>query len=382
MPANVLVIVVDGLRASALGAFGNTSFATPALDHFAAESLLLDWCYAPSPDLPENYRAIWNSIHPVHSHDSTGRKASAGPSPSLPQLFANNGYATTLITDEPLLNSLAPTADFHETVQIPNAPKAIEQAHRATDPSRTELASLFTAAIDTIEHRTPNKPRLLWLHARGMYGAWDAPLAFQQSLLDDGDPPPIESSTPPDFVVQSKDDPDAAFRYACAYAAQVMVLDACVENILEAVRAATGDEWLVMLMGARGFPLGEHGRIGGIDPRLYADQLHVPWLIRFPGNLGRLARSGALTSHVDVLPTLIDWMCGGAKFDGLAIDGSSVLPLASVARTSWRDAIISTECNSATTPSHPPRRPCLHPSCTFAPTIDGKQTTLPNSALK
>ena len=52
MPApNILVVVVDGLRASAFGAYGNTSFPTPALDQFAADSLLLDWCYAPSAEL-------------------------------------------------------------------------------------------------------------------------------------------------------------------------------------------------------------------------------------------------------------------------------------------------------------------------------------------
>src|SRR5207253_9741854 len=119
------------------------------------------------------------------------------------------------------------------------------------------------------------------------------------------------------------------------------------EGILEAVTVDAGDEWLVMFMGARGFPLGEHGRIGGIDPRLYAEQLHVPWLIRFPGNVGRLARNGALTSHVDVLPTLIDWLNGGAKFEGPAFDGTSVLPLASAARSAWRDALISTSITAS-----------------------------------
>src|SRR6185295_3038291 len=90
MPANVLVIVVDGLRASALGAYGNTSYATPALDRFAAESLLLDWCFAPSSHLPDIYRALW------HSRSS----AQNPPTASLPQVFVDAGYATTLVTDD------------------------------------------------------------------------------------------------------------------------------------------------------------------------------------------------------------------------------------------------------------------------------------------
>src|SRR3954470_2583350 len=89
MPANVLVMIVDGLRASALGAYGNTSYATPALDRFAATSVLFDWCYSPSPELPEIYRALWQSR----------RQERNPPAASLPRLLADAGYATTLITD-------------------------------------------------------------------------------------------------------------------------------------------------------------------------------------------------------------------------------------------------------------------------------------------
>ena len=181
-----------------------------------------------------------------------------------------------------------------------------------------------------------------------MYGAWDAPLEFQQLLLDEGDPPPVESSATPDYVVKSSDDPDTAFGYASAYAAQIMVLDACWENVFDGLHASAGDEWLVMLIGARGFPLGEHGRIGGIDRRMYADQLHVPWLIRFPNNLGQLVRSNHLASHADVLPTFIDWLDGDPRPGEPAFDGMSVLPIASAARTAWQDAVISTSATART----------------------------------
>src|SRR6187399_1377417 len=61
--SNILVVVVDGLRASALGAYGNTSFPTPALDRFAAQSMLFDACFAPTAELNEIYHALWQSQH-------------------------------------------------------------------------------------------------------------------------------------------------------------------------------------------------------------------------------------------------------------------------------------------------------------------------------
>ena len=96
MPAdNILVLVIDGLRASALGAYGNTTFPTPALDQFAAESFLLDFAFADSTDLPAAYRALWQSLHPLRP------AAMSASTLSLPRLLAAQGYHTTLITDDP-----------------------------------------------------------------------------------------------------------------------------------------------------------------------------------------------------------------------------------------------------------------------------------------
>jgi arylsulfatase A-like enzyme len=336
MPANMLVIVVDGLRASALGAYGNTSYATPALDHFAAESLVLDWCFAPSPDLHDIYRALWHSRRSVQNPITV----------SLERVFAEAGYNTTLVTDYDLLSSYTSSKDFDEIVQVPSSLATGSTAERANVSSETELARAFSAATEQVVEVQNDKPRLVWLHARGMYGPWDAPIELQESLRGEGDPSSIESILPPNILTNSAHDPDAAFRYACAYAAQVMVMDDCVERLLEATKASAGDEWLVTLLGARGFPLGEHGRIGGVDPRTHVEQLQVPWLVRFPEKLGQLSRVEALTSHLDLLPTLVDWMGRGDKTDRCTFDGTSILPLATCARTLWRHATISTSASA------------------------------------
>ena len=84
--SNILVVVVDGLRASALGAYGNTTFPTPALDRFAADSLLLDRCYSPSAELEQIYHALWLSEHPGRAA-ALPAAALSGKSRSLPAIF-------------------------------------------------------------------------------------------------------------------------------------------------------------------------------------------------------------------------------------------------------------------------------------------------------
>jgi arylsulfatase A-like enzyme len=125
-----------------------------------------------------------------------------------------------------------------------------------------------------------------------------------------------------------------------------MVLDDCVENLLSAINTAAGNEWLVTLLGARGFPLGEHGRMGGVDQRTHVEQLQVPWLVRFPNMVGRLSRVDALTSHHDLPPTLFDHVDGASRVVQSEFGGRSVVPLASSVRATWRDTILSSSVSS------------------------------------
>jgi arylsulfatase A-like enzyme len=280
---NILVIAVDGLRAAALGAYGNTAYATPALDEFAAQSLLYDWCFADAVDLATIYRSLWRG-------DGT-----------LAKWFANHGYITSLVTDDEAIVQIDAAADFHERVLLP----MVEPARARIVPD-TALARLFAAASEEIEANRAG-PKFICAHSRGMYGPWDAPLDFQGELLsrEEGDPPPADVLQPPDLMLGDGDDPDTAFRWSCAYAAQVMALDACLEGLCEAIDDAGRDHWLVVLCGVRGFPLGEHRRVGGVDGRLFTEQLHVPFLWRYPDARGRLARSAELTSLADLSPALL-----------------------------------------------------------------------------
>jgi arylsulfatase A-like enzyme len=281
---NILVVAVDGLRAAALGAYGNTSFPTPALDQFAAESIVFDWCYVDAVDLPKIYRGLWPSR------------------PSLLRTLADRGYTTTLVTDDPAVMELEQTADFNECVQL----SAVEPM-RANDASQTAFARLFAAACDQIAEDEAERPQFVWVHARGLYGPWDAPLELQEQLLarEEGDPPPEDVLEPPDIQLIDATDPDLAFRWSCAYAAQVMVLDACFEGLLRTIEEGPQrGKWLVILCGVRGLPLGEHGRVGGIDGRLFAEQLHVPLICCFPDGRDRLSRSASLVSLAD-LPTAL-----------------------------------------------------------------------------
>jgi len=289
---NAIVIAVDGLRVSALGAYGNTWHPTSALDALASQSQVFDWMWSDQPTLEGFYKAVWGE----------------GEHPLVDQLAAVN-VETALTTDDRWLAEKGEAAGFSEVRCL-----EIRSQQSAAAMADTELAQLFAVAIDqlqTWQQRLENPAaslpsRLLWLHARGFHGAWDAPLELRESLLDEDDPPAPTFVTPPANIATQ--DHDELLLNRAAYAAQVMVLDECI-GAVQAALAETGleGETLLILVGCRGYALGEHGAVGGDVRSLYGELLHVPLVVRLPGAEYPPPRCSQLVVPSDLGRMLAEW---------------------------------------------------------------------------
>ena len=128
------------------------------------------------------------------------------------------------------------------------------------------------------------------------------------------------------------------FRLCQAYAGQVSLLDACVGALLEYLEAnPAGQNTLFTFASARGFPLGEHGRVGAYDLSLHGELVHVPLWMRFPDSLGQAVRSRALVRPADLCPTLLDWW--GIADPPQSPDAASLMPLVREEVESIRDRL-------------------------------------------
>jgi len=315
---HAICIVVDGLRAAALGAYGNTSFPTPHLDALASRSAVVEWMWADSPRLDRFYRSVWQGLHAC-------RTTAATEPPTLPQLLQQAGLWQGLLTDDPWLAENEAVESFDESSLF-----EITSDRAANKIEDTHLARFFSSAVEQLadwREQTDEDPAgsLFWLHTRGFLGPWDAPRSLRAEMLDEEDPPPPEFLWPPDRLCHV-DDPDVLLMHRVAYAAQTVVLDACLGAFLQAVeQMLTDEETLVMLLGSRGFALGEHGSIGADCEDLFSEQLHVPWLLHVGGTSAPVARWAGLAQPADVGATLRDWL--ELKTHSQLDDGSSVLPL-------------------------------------------------------
>ena len=74
------------------------------------------------------------------------------------------------------------------------------------------------------------------------------------------------------------------------------------------------DETLLVVTSPRGYPLGEHRRVGPCDEALYGELLHVPLLVRFPGDEHALARSQQIVQPGEIC-SLVAEACGWRRGD-------------------------------------------------------------------
>lgn len=307
-----ICIVIDGLRASALGTYGNTTSGTPRLDKLASRSHVVEWFWGDSPDLAAFYDAVWSGQH-------TLREKASRSAPSVLDILGEAGVERRLMTDDTDLAEQPTPGRFDKVVRVVTS---VECA--AEDLSETAVGQFCSAAIERLEGWQEESPGgLTWLHTRGLFGLWDAPLDLRAELLDEDDPPAATFLNPPSDL-RHVDDPDVLLVHRAAYAAQVAVVDACVGALCQAIEeSATGTETLLILLGSRGFALGEHGAIGGECRELYGERLHLPCLVHVCGERIPRSRLAVLAQPVDLRATLLNWFGVGGRED--AGDGRALL---------------------------------------------------------
>jgi arylsulfatase A-like enzyme len=291
---SAIVVIVDRLGAGFLGPYGNTWVETPELNRMASQCWLFENAITDSIALETLYRSYLQGCH------------AAGPETSqalLPTVAAQQGIRAAVITDEAALGQNVAVSTFPERMQLsPAEPVAVALAEE-----QTQLGQLFSAALHWLEG--VRSPFLLWIHAQGMNGAWDAPRQYREQFADEEDPDPPNLVIPPNEEIDANFDPDELLGLSQAYAGQVALLDVCMGTLLQALEShPRGNRTMLILASPRGFPLGEHGCIGACGDGLHGEVVHVPLLVRIPESDPQQARISSFTQPADLHATLGDWL--------------------------------------------------------------------------
>ena len=363
---NAICLVFDRLHAGYVGAYGNSWIETPSFDRLASQAFLFDRALIDSPELARLYRSYWQGWHALCPAAPESR-------PTLAGLLGGAGVTTVLLTDEPQVARHPLAADFDELIEIdppwqPQIAGAVEQTH---------FGRCFAQIIDWLERA--RGPFLLWCHLGGLGTTWDAPLQFRQAYCEEGDPPPPETADVHERMLPTDYDPDDLLGIVQSYSGQMTLLDTCLGAFLDFFYGLpTSSETMLTVTSARGFPLGEHGRVGPCDGSLFGETVHVPWLMQFPDAAGAAVRSQALVEPADLWASLLEWW--GIGDVPRSPTAESVLRLCAAARSSRVRSAIGFAWRASTVSGRSARRPGISapasiPNCMPSRTTAGRSTT-------
>ena len=292
---NLIVIVIDGLQTGYLAPYGNAWVPTPTWCELASQSLLLEWNYVDSSDLASTYQAYWSGLPAI----SSGGWRTAD---RLMRRLDEAGIKAFCVTDRREIGdwgmrharySLVETADMGDV-------------GARTDSWEETSAARWAMMAAEIPARAPSR-FFTWIHCDALARQWQAPLAWRERFRDEEDPPPPTFLDPPQGRIDSDADPDELLDYSHAYAAELMLCDAYLSLILEAIQQSKqADSTAILVTAPRGYALGDHRWLGIDVPALYGELLHTPALLRLPDGQHRLERRTGIFQACDLYATCLE----------------------------------------------------------------------------
>lgn len=287
---NVVLILIDTLRADALGAYGAGDAASPNLDELAARGVLFEQVIAPATWTKPSMASIFTARSAARHGVRLEEHALPAELTTLAEAFASAGYRTLGVNSNPWLTDRfafgAGFERYESTVGI------------ADIVNRTALAWL---------EEPSQRPTFLFLHYLDVHAPYRPSPAFF-------DVPPLRGPAQgrlPDAVLEERyrkellDGPHVRARVRALYAGGVRELDAAIGDMLRALGSRGFlDGAIVAVTSDHGEAFGEHGRPEhGQD--VYPELHRVPWIVHAPGLLREGGRVTDVVSGIDVAPTLL-----------------------------------------------------------------------------
>lgn len=291
-PRDLYIVAVEGARPDdLLGVIlGGPRYA--AIEELVSASLVFERAYAVSPWAVPTHAALLSAVVPS-GHATVRGTFVADAQVLLPELLDRAGAYGVAV---------AANADFSAERGLT---QGFDVAIGLTRGTGNDARAVVRAALRAIQGRPA--PRLVYADLIDPQAPYDPPREYAGGAPPEGAPAPHLTHLWLGRVRAGKVTPDGPQRdyLRRLYRGELMVVDAAVHELMEALAAGGGlDEAVVVLVGVHGEEFFEHGGVGH-GYSLHEESLRVPLVIRAPA----LLAPGRVSAPVDLLdlgPTLAD----------------------------------------------------------------------------
>jgi arylsulfatase A-like enzyme len=322
---DVVVVVIDTLRADRLGAYGSQAGLTPNLDALAARGVVFERAYAQSswtnPSVASLLTSRYQSQHGVTNVMTVLQESES----TLAEVFWLNGYATAGFSANAGISiERGFSQGYGEYVAF--QPEAVGEGPFDVVPVRAPVVN--AAALEWLDEQPRSKPVFLWLQ----YMEPHFPYVFSERL------PELGGAPCPDPVAENLDDPSGPppapgvmHGVEVCYDASVWTADAAVGALLEELRRRGRlARTVVAVTSDHGEEMLEHGRVGH-GYTLYEEVTRVPLVVSVPWRSERLDVR-QVVRLIDLGPTLVE--LAGIK-PPKTFEGQSFAALFARPRDAW-----------------------------------------------
>jgi len=311
---NVLVFVLDQLRADRLHCYGNPRLDSPHIDQLAQRGVRFSHFFTvaswTSPSFGSLHTSLYPSRHGVTLFWRPGMPLINKDTPMLAEVFKYHGYYTTAFVNNGLAGEQLTGRGFDEYYEAQRSSQDVNITERIvgnaqyTAPSTTEHVLAWL-------NRNKSKRFFLYVHFMEPHSPYDPP---PQDDLYKSDAYPYMTDTGYDVVhgallrLAMLGDQKATERLYQLYDGKIHFVDRYVGEILDQLESlGLTQKTIVLLTSDHGELLYSHPRdFLTFDHRsLYDSDLHIPLIVAGPGvPQGRVI--DALGSNVDTAPTILN----------------------------------------------------------------------------
>jgi arylsulfatase A-like enzyme len=311
---NVVLIVLDTVRADSLTPYGADRDTTPNLARLARRGVLFEHARSTAPWTLPSHASLFTGRWPFELSADVGRPLDAS-FPTLAEQLSDRGYATGgFVANTQNCNAwygldrgFDHFEDFYENAVV--APIEVLRSSRlGRYVATTKLGrSVITRTIGPLDYRYRktaamiNRDALAWLSDQG-----DRPFFLFLNYFDVHDPyiPPADAERR--FRSAGGQAKSAVELARDAYDDCLLYLDDQIGRLLsELDRRGKLEDTLVVVTSDHGEGFGEHG-LAGHGVSLYRSELHIPLMLVHP----TLAPPGTVVNEPvslrDVAPTILD----------------------------------------------------------------------------
>jgi arylsulfatase len=320
---NVVVVLVDTLRADHLGAYGYRRPTSPAFDALAQESYLFTDARAQASCTFPSVNSILTSRYPARFLGQPD-KAMGIPAaiPSVAELLAARGWSTAAVSASAIVRR-GPTSY--------NRHGGFDRGFGRFDEECLwkDAACVTRRGLAAIARQ--REPFFTYLHYIDPHGPYDPPKEQRRRLrsgratqewVKRGNPMPIAQQLDGRRSDVRWTPHDVRFLEGL-YDGEIAFVDQQIGALVDALREQRLlDRTILVVLADHGESFLEHGSVRHCVS-VYDSEVKTPLLVRLPRQRGG-ARLAGPVENLDLVPTLFDLM--GLPVEGQGFEGTSLVP--------------------------------------------------------